>query len=63
MAGAKDAYEIQFSQEQIEFIRSAKDQYGIPEESKVGRIMVDYLLSNPDIHSAVFEESRCLWCG
>ncbi len=63
MAGAKDAYEIQLSQEQIAFIRSAKDQYNIPDESKVVRIMVDYLLSNPDIHASVFDESRCLWCG
>ena len=63
MAGAKDAYQIDLSSEQIAFIRSAKDQYGIPDESKVVRIMVDYLLSNPDTHATVFEESRCLWCG
>ncbi len=63
MAGAKDAYQIDLSAEQIAFLRSAQEQYNIPDESKVVRIMVDYLLSNPDIQSTVFEESRCLWCG
>ena len=63
MAGAKDAYQIDLSAEQISFLRSAQEQYNIPDESKVVRIMVDYLLSNPDIQATVFDESRCLWCG
>ena len=63
MAGAKDAYQIDLSAEQIAFLRSAQEQYNIPDESKVVRIMVDYLLSNPDIQATVFEEARCLWCG
>ena len=63
MAGAKDAYQIDLSAEQIAFLRSAQEQYNIPDESKVVRIMVDYLLSNPDIQAPVFDESRCLWCG
>ncbi len=63
MAGAKDAYQIDLGAEQIAFLRSAQEQYNIPDESKVVRIMVDYLLSNPDIQATVFDESRCLWCG
>ncbi len=63
MAGAKDAYQIELGAEQIAFLRSAQEQYNIPDESKVVRIMVDYLLSNPDIQATVFDESRCLWCG
>ena len=63
MAGAKDACQIDLSAEQIAFLRSAQEQYNIPDESKVVRIMVDYLLSNPDIQATVFDESRCLWCG
>ena len=63
MAGAKDAYQIDLSAEQIAFLWSAQEQYNIPDESKVVRIMVDYLLSNPDIQATVFDETRCLWCG
>ena len=63
MSGAKDAYQIDLSSEQIAFLRTAQEQYNIPDESKVVRIMVDYLLSNPDIQATVFDESRCLWCG
>ncbi|HIM81589.1 MAG TPA: hypothetical protein EYM54_15980 [Dehalococcoidia bacterium] len=63
MSGAKDAYQIDLSSEQIAFLRSAQEQYNIPDESKVVRIIVDYLMSNPDIQETVFDETRCLWCG
>ena len=63
MAGAKDAYQIDLNAEQIAFLRSTQEQYNIPDESKVVRIMVDYLLSNPAIQATVFDETRCLWCG
>ena len=62
MAGAKEAYEIELNRDQITFIRSAKDQFNIPDESKVVRIMVDYLRSNPGIQASVFDETRCLAC-
>ena len=62
MAGAKEAYQIDLNQDQIAFIRSAQGQHNIPDESKVVRIMVDYLLSNPAIHATVFDETRCLGC-
>ena len=63
MSGAKDAYQIDLSSEQIVFLRSAQEQYNIPDESKVVRIIVDYLMSNHDIQETVFDETRCLWCG
>ena len=63
MSGAKDAYQIDLSSEQIAFLRSAQEQYNIPDESKVVRIIVDYLMSNHDIQETVFDETRCLWCG
>ena len=63
MSGAKDAYQIDLSSEQIAFLRSAQEQFNIPDERKVVRIMVDYLMSNPDIQETVFDETRCLWCG
>ena len=62
MAGPKQTYELELNSDQMGFIRSAKDRYGIPDESKVVRILVDYLLTNPGIHETVFTQTRCLRC-
>ena len=63
MAGDKKVYQFELNSDQMDFLSSAKEKYAIPDESKVVRIMVDYLLSTPDIHSTVFDETRCLGCG
>ena len=62
MAGAKETYQFELTNDQIGFVRSAKEQYDIPDEGKVMRIIVDYLLSSPDIRNTVFNETRCLRC-
>ena len=62
MAGTKQAYEFELNSDQMAFIRLAKDKYGIPNESKVVRILVDYLLANSGIHESVFTQTRCLGC-
>jgi hypothetical protein len=63
MAGAKESRPIELAAEQIAFLASTREKYDIPDESKVVRIMVDYLLANPDVHDTVFNETRCIWCG
>lgn len=62
MAGPKQAYEFELNSDQMAFIRTTKEKYGIPDESKVVRILVDYLLTNSGIHEAVFTQTRCLRC-
>ena len=62
MAGTKEVYEVELNPDQMAFIRSAKERYEIIDESKVVRIMVDYLLTNSEIHEAVFTQTRCLRC-
>ena len=62
MAGTKQTYEIELNPDQMAFIRSAKEKYGIPDESKVMRILVDYLLSNSGVHETIFTQTRCLRC-
>ena len=62
MAGLKTTYQIDLNEDQYQFLQSAKEKYNIPDESKAMRIVVDYLLSNPQIHETVFTESRCLRC-
>ncbi len=62
MAGEKESYQINLNPNQMTFIRNAKEKYNIPDDSKVMRIVMDYLMSNPGLHAAVFSEVRCLRC-
>ena len=60
MAGVKETFEIELNPEQMAFIQSAKEQYGIASQDKVVRIIMDYIQTNPGIHESVFTETRCL---
>ncbi len=62
MAGVKETFEIELNPEQMAFIQSAREQYGIASQDKVVRIIMDYIQTNPGIHDAVFTEFRCLRC-
>lgn len=62
MAGPKETYEVELNPDQMSFVRSLKDQFSINNESKTIRIMVDYLISNPDVHDTIFSQRRCLRC-
>jgi hypothetical protein len=62
MAGPNETYQIELKSDQMAFVRSTKEKFNIPDESKVLRIVMDYLLSNPGIHSSVFGDTRCLRC-
>ena len=62
MSGAKETYEVDLNTDHIGFIRATKDKYKIQDEGKVVRIMMDYLLTNPNLHHTVFAEVRCLRC-
>jgi hypothetical protein len=63
MAGEKQTIEIELNPDQIAFISIMKDEYDIASESKVMRIVMDYLQDNKDVHDTVFKEERCLRCG
>lgn len=62
MAGGKQTIEIELNDDQVTFMRLMKDDYKIPSESKVMRIIMDYLQSNRDVHDTVFGQTRCLRC-
>ena len=63
MSGEKQTIEIELNPDQVAFISIMKDDYKIASESKVMRIIMDYLLENKDVHDTVFKEERCLRCG
>ncbi len=62
MAGGKQTIEIELNNDQVSFVRFMKDDYNIPTESKVFRIILDYLQTNKDVHDTVFGQTRCLRC-
>ena len=62
MAGEKETHPIELASGQMFFLTSMKEKYDIPDESKVVRIIVDYVLGNPNGHDTVFGETRCLRC-
>ena len=63
MAGTKETYAIDLNPDHMESIRSIQDKYNIADESKVVRIALDYLFTNPNLQDTVFGETRCLRCG
>ena len=62
MAGPKTSYTIELNADQMAFIRQAKEKYNINSEDKAMRVVLDYLITSPDIHDSVFSEPRCLRC-
>jgi hypothetical protein len=62
MSGEKQTIEIALNPDQITFIGIMKDAYNIESESKVMRIIMDYLQDNHDVHDTVFKQWRCLRC-
>lgn len=62
MAGTKETHEIELNRDQLGFLKTAQEKYRIPDQSKAMRIMLDYVITNPDIQDSVFSEIRCLRC-
>ena len=62
MAGDKQAIQIELNNDQVTFMGIIKDEYNIPTEGKVMRIIMDYLRENKDVHDIVFGHTRCLRC-
>ena len=63
MAGTKETYQIDLNPDQMAFVQQIQEQFEIASESKVLRIVVDYLIQNKDVHETIFSEMRCLRCG
>jgi len=62
VAGDKQTIEIELNNDQVTFMRLMKDDYKIRDESKVFRIIMDYLQTNQEVHDSVFGQVRCLRC-
>ena len=63
MPKEKQAYELTLEVDQMNFLRSAAEKYGIADENKAVRVVMDYVMSDRDIQDSIFNEIRCLRCG
>ena len=63
MPKENQAYELTLEVDQMNFLRSAAEKYGIADENKAVRVVMDYIMSDRDIQDSVFSEIRCLRCG
>ena len=59
----KDAYELTLETDHMDFLRGAAEKYGLSDESKAVRVVMDYVMLNAEIQDSVFSEVRCLRCG
>ena len=62
MAGIKETQEIELNRDQLGFLKSTLEKYRIPDQSKAVRVLLDYVITNPDIQDTVFSDVRCLRC-
>ena len=63
MAGDKQTYEIELNPDQMAFVQAMKEKYDLRDEGKTMRVIMDYLISNAEVHESVFTQVRCLRCG
>lgn len=62
MSKNKGTYQITLETDQMAFIQEAKKRYDITDEDKVVRIIMDYVMTSPDLHTSIFTQTRCLRC-
>ena len=62
MISPRQTYEFILDTEQHKLLSSAVEKYKIRDEGKALRIVLDYLVSTPEIHEEVFTRIRCLHC-
>jgi hypothetical protein len=62
MSKNKKTYQITLETDQMAFIREARERYKILDVDKVVRIIMDYVITSPELHTTIFTEPRCLRC-
>ena len=47
---------------QTDYLKTMAEKYGIADESKVVRCLLDFAIQNPDQETVFYQEIRCLDC-
>ncbi len=62
MGGRKAEVALELNKDHIEWLKKMQQQYGLFDEDKALRIVLDYVMDEVD-PSVVFAEIRCNHCG
>ena len=62
MGGVKENFQIDLNSDQMAFVRTTREKYDLADDSKVIRIIMDYIITTASGHDEVFTETRCLRC-
>ena len=62
MGGAKENFQLDLNPDQMAFVRTTREKYGLADDSKVMRVIMDYIITAPSKHEEIFTETRCLRC-
>jgi hypothetical protein len=64
MAGNKESFSFEARDYQLSFLRDMMQKYGIKNESKALRVLLDYAVSDGDL-DLIFDKKnmRCIACG
>ena len=55
-------FTVELETEKLEFLQTMAQQFGLPDAGKAIRCLINYARENPDRHSEIFDEVRCLDC-
>ena len=62
MGGVKENFQIDLNPDQMEFVRATREKYDLADDSKVMRVIMDYIITTSSGHDEIFTEVRCLRC-
>lgn len=62
MGGIKTKYSFDLNADQMSWLQEMTKKYGISDEGKAVRIILEYIRDEVDL-DAVFDEVRCNHCG
>ncbi len=62
MGGMKSEHKVELNEDHVNWLQDMVEKYGLFDEGKALRIVLDYVMEEAD-QTSVFEEIRCNHCG
>ena len=53
---------VELKESQMRYLDEMAKKYKLPDRSKALRCLINYVTTQPDLETAVFEEIRCVDC-
>ena len=59
----KFKYEVYLNKHQMSFLEEMSKKFGLEDNSKALRCLINFAIAEPAAHARSFDEVRCLDCG